>query len=101
MAIGAYTVALLMTHTSSNLSSSSWSPRRAAGLGLIIGLPATRLKGPYLAGMTLLLALAVPPDRRLVDRRVRRRPGLTTTVPTGSGTVNPEEWLAWIQIAAP
>lgn len=29
--------------------------------GLIVGLPATRLRGPYLAGMTLAFAFAVPP----------------------------------------
>ena len=33
---------------------------RGGGGGLVVGLPATRLKGPYLAGMTLLFALAVP-----------------------------------------
>jgi branched-chain amino acid transport system permease protein len=64
----------------------------------VIGLPATRLKGPYLAGMTLLFALAVPsiadkwPDTFGGDQ------GLTTTVPTAPGSLGAEEWLAQIQI---
>ena len=29
-------------------------------VGLLLGLPATRLRGPYLAGMTLAFAVAFP-----------------------------------------
>ena len=62
MAVGAYTVALLMTHTQMNFFLELLaSIGAAATLGLIIGISATRLKGPYLAGVTLLLALALPP----------------------------------------
>ncbi len=62
MAVGAYTVALLMTHTQLNLVLElALSVGAAAVLGLVIGISATRLKGPYLAGVTLLLALALPP----------------------------------------
>ncbi len=67
-------------------------------LGLLIGIPATRLKGPYLAGMTLLLALALPPIADKWSTTFGGDQGLTTTVPTAPGTLNPEEWLAWIQI---
>ena len=52
-----------MTHTQMNFF---LEPLAAIGsaaiLGLIIGISATRLKGPYLAGVTLLLALALPPS---------------------------------------
>src|ERR1039457_3799868 len=57
-AVGAYTVALLMTHTQLNFFVELLAAiGAAAALGLAIAIPATRLKGLYLAGMTLLLAL--------------------------------------------
>ncbi|MGD0379758.1 MAG: branched-chain amino acid ABC transporter permease [Acidimicrobiales bacterium] len=99
MAVGAYTVALLMTHTHLNfIIELLASIGSAALLGLVIGIPATRLKGPYLAGMTLLLALALPPVADKWSTTFGGDQGLSTTVPTAPGTVNPEEWLAWIQI---
>ena len=99
MAVGAYTVALLMTHTQLNfLVELLLSIGAAAFLGLLIGIPATRLKGPYLAGMTLLLALALPPIADKWSTTFGGDQGLSTTVPIGPGTINPEEWLAWLQI---
>lgn len=99
MAVGAYTAALLMTHTHINfLVELLASIGAAAFLGLVIGIPATRLKGPYLAGMTLLLALALPPIADKWSTTFGGDQGLTTTVPAAPGSINPEEWLAWIQI---
>ncbi len=99
MAVGAYSAALLMTHTHLNLLIELVAAIGAAGLlGLVIGIPATRLKGPYLAGMTLLLALALPPIADKWSTTFGGDQGLTTTVPSAPGSINPEEWLAWIQI---
>jgi branched-chain amino acid transport system permease protein len=99
MAVGAYTVALLMTHTQLNFIVELLAAVGvAAVMGLIIGIPATRLKGPYLAGMTLLLALALPPIADKWSNTFGGDQGLTTIVPTAPGTLNPEEWLSWIQI---
>ncbi|HEY3842785.1 MAG TPA: branched-chain amino acid ABC transporter permease [Acidimicrobiales bacterium] len=99
MAVGAYTVALLMTHTELNFIVELLAAVGvAAVMGLIIGIPATRLKGPYLAGMTLLLALALPPIADKWSDTFGGDQGLTTIVPTAPGTLNPEEWLSWIQI---
>lgn len=99
MAVGAYTVALLMTHTQLNFIVELLAAIGAAAvLGLVIGVPATRLKGPYLAGMTLLVALALPPIADRWTTTFGGDQGLTTTVPNAPGTINPEEWLAWIQI---
>ena len=99
MAVGAYTVALLMTHTQLNFIVELLAAIGAAAvLGLVIGVPATRLKGPYLAGMTLLVALALPPIADRWTTIFGGDQGLTTTVPNAPGTINPEEWLAWIQI---
>jgi branched-chain amino acid transport system permease protein len=99
MAVGAYTMALLMTHTQLNFIVELLAAIGAAAvMGLLIGIPATRLKGPYLAGMTLLFALALPPIADKWSTTFGGDQGLTTTVPNAPGNINPEEWLAWIQI---
>jgi branched-chain amino acid transport system permease protein len=99
MAVGAYTVALLMTHTQLNfILELLVATGAAAALGLLIGIPATRLKGPYLAGMTLLFALALPPIADKWPATFGGDQGLTTIVPTAPGSINPQEWLSWIQI---
>jgi len=99
MAVGAYTMALLMTHTQMNFIVELLAAiGAAAAMGLVIGIPATRLKGPYLAGMTLLFALALPPIADKWSTTFGGDQGLTTTVPNAPGNINPEEWLAWIQI---
>ena len=61
MAVGGYTTALLMT----NYSISLWIavPAAIVGAGLagaLLGIAAARLSGPYLAGTTLVIALAIP-----------------------------------------
>jgi branched-chain amino acid transport system permease protein len=88
-----------MTHTATNfVLELAAAAGVAAVAGVIIGLPATRLKGPYLAGMTLLFAVALPsvadkwPDTFGGDQ------GLTVIAPTAPGSLGQEEWLAWIQI---
>lgn len=100
MAVGAYTVALLMTHTQLNFIVELVAATGAAAfVGLIIGIPAARVKGPYLAGMTLLFALSLPAIADKWSNTFGGDQGLTTTVPTAPGTINPQEWLSWIQIA--
>ena len=61
MAVGGYSTALLMT----NYKFSLWvaipfSIIGAAIAGLLLGMAAARLSGPYLAGTTLVVALAIP-----------------------------------------
>jgi branched-chain amino acid transport system permease protein len=99
MAVGAYTVALLMTHTSTNfVLELAAAAGVAAAAGIVIGIPATRLKGPYLAGMTLLFALALPSIADKWPATFGGDQGLTTTVPTAPGSLSAEEWLALIQL---
>ena len=99
MAVGAYTLGLLMTHTSTNFILELVAAAGvAAAAGVLIGLPATRLKGPYLAGMTLLFALAVPSIADKWPATFGGDQGLTVSAPTAPGTLGQEEWLAWIQI---
>lgn len=61
MAVGGYTAALLMI----NYKFSMWLAVPAAMIGagiagLLLGIAAARLSGPYLAGTTLVIALAIP-----------------------------------------
>ena len=61
MAVGGYSTALFMV----NLGISMWVAVPAAIVsaalaGLLLGIAAARLSGPYLAGTTLVIALAIP-----------------------------------------
>ena len=61
MAVGGYASALLITH----LGASIWvgflvAVFATAIFGLILGVAAARVSGPYLAGTTLVIALALP-----------------------------------------
>jgi branched-chain amino acid transport system permease protein len=99
VAVGAYTLAELEVHQSINLVFQLLiAVVIAAAVGLLIAIPATRLLGPYLAGMTLLLALALP---FLTDKYYDffgGDQGLVTLPPNAPGSIDPQKWLTWIQI---
>jgi len=99
MAVGAYTLGLFITHTGTNFVLELLAAAGvAAAAGVVIGLPATRLKGPYLAGMTLLFALAIPGIADKWSNIFGGDQGLTVSAPTAPGSLDQEQWLAWIQI---
>lgn len=60
MGVGAFTVAIWANHhaTTPIVVVLSLATLAGALVGLLLGLPATRLRGPYLAGMTLAFAVA-------------------------------------------
>ena len=104
MAVGAYTVALL-------IGNEGWSlvPALAASLvvtaavGIPVGAAASRLRGPYLAGATLALAVGLP---ALADRFPATFGGENGLVinppipPSFLGANFPlERWEAWIACA--
>ncbi len=61
MAIGGYATALIFNHLRWNLILILVAATVAAALtGGIVGVAAARLHGPYLAGATLMLAVALP-----------------------------------------
>ena len=76
MAIGAYTTALMLAHL-------GWpfvavlvvAAVVTAATGAIVGVAAARLRGPYLAGVTLMLGVALPFARVRLPVDSRRRPG--------------------------
>jgi branched-chain amino acid transport system permease protein len=61
MAVGGYSTALLMVNYQITLWIAVPASIIAAGIaGLLLGVAAARLSGPYLAGTTLVVALAIP-----------------------------------------
>jgi branched-chain amino acid transport system permease protein len=104
MAIGAYASALLLIHLHWPLELIfAASAVIAAVAGGIIGVAAARLRGPYLAGATLMLAVALP---SIADKYAGALGGdqglpLAITTPSWLGaTFPPTRWLAWIGCAA-
>jgi len=63
MGIGAYAAAIWAVHhtTTPLVGTLALATLVGAAVGFLIGLPATRLRGPYLAGMTIAFALAFEP----------------------------------------
>ena len=104
MAIGAYASALLLIHLDWPLELVfAASAVIAAVAGGIIGVAAARLRGPYLAGATLMLAVALP---SLADKYAgvfggdQGLPVAVTTPGLLGATFPPTRWLAWIGCAA-
>lgn len=104
MAIGAYASALLLLHLHWPLEAVfATSALAGAAAGGIIGVAAARLRGPYLAGATLLLAVALP---SLADKYAGVFGGdqglsVSVTTPPWLGvSFPPTRWLAWITCAA-
>jgi branched-chain amino acid transport system permease protein len=108
MAVGAYTMALLQEH---------WAPAPtnlqlvgllaaavavAAVFGAVVGVAAARLRGPYLAGVTLALALGLPTlasyDR--LSSTLGGSSGLTVLPPVPPSGVDDSRWQAFICCAA-
>lgn len=103
MAVGAYSTALL-------LQNQQWplavvlivSTAITAVVGLLVGVAAARLRGPYLAGVTLALALGLPTlaNYHGLENQLGGANGITVTPassPLALGdSFPPERWQAWI-----
>ena len=104
MAIGAYAAALLLMHLHWPLELIFVaSAAFAAVAGGIIGMAAARLRGPYLAGATLMLAVALPSVADKYAGVFGGDQGLTLAITTPGwlgATFPPTRWLAWITCAA-
>lgn len=101
MAVGAYTTALLMAHTSVPLGVEILAGGVIGALfGLVIGPAAARLRGPYLAGVTLALALALPEVAVRWQSIFGGEQGIPVNPPTAPGSMPAEQWLSWICLIA-
>jgi branched-chain amino acid transport system permease protein len=100
MAVGAYAAALLTLH----LNWPVWAVFPASAVitavaGGVVGVAAARLSGPYLAGATLLLAVALPSLALQFPGVFGGDQGLsiTVTAPARLGATFPlTRWQAWV-----
>src|SRR5450631_294201 len=106
MAVGAYTTSLLLKVQPQfpfplTLLAAIVSTGLAGG---IIGVAAARLRGPYLAGATLALAVGLPQLAIHFGGVLGGNQGLNVAPPTApaalGGNFPEEQWLAWIAIVA-
>jgi branched-chain amino acid transport system permease protein len=106
MAVGAYTTSLLLKEQPQLpfLLTLLASIVTAALAGGIIGVAAARLRGPYLAGATLALAVGLPQLAIHFGSVLGGNQGLNVAPPAAPAALGgdfPEErWLAWIAIVA-
>jgi branched-chain amino acid transport system permease protein len=105
MAIGAYTTALLIGHWPLVLALLA-AVVVSAVAGLLVGAAAARLRGPYLAGATLALAVGLPELANYgpLTKTLGAQNGLSVAPsppPLALGEEFPlERWQAWITCAA-
>ncbi|GIG70045.1 branched-chain amino acid ABC transporter permease [Phytomonospora endophytica] len=74
----------------------------AGALGLLLGLAAARLTGPYLAGLTLALVIALPSAANVIPALSgdQGRAAPFFAVPDGlASLIVVEQWHAWLAIA--
>jgi branched-chain amino acid transport system permease protein len=105
MMIGAYTTSVLLTrYPGVPLILMLVASIVTTGIaGAIVGLAGARLRGPYLAGATLALAVALPQVPSHFASVFGGNQGLTVVTPAPPaflGNFPPEQWLAWITLAA-
>jgi branched-chain amino acid transport system permease protein len=104
MAIGAYAAALLLLHLHWPLEIvfAASVVITAAG-GAFFGVAAARLRGPYLAGATLMLAVALPSVADKYPGVFGGDQGLNISITTPAflgATFPPTRWLLWLTSAA-
>jgi branched-chain amino acid transport system permease protein len=104
MAIGAYAGALILLHLHWPLELVfAAGAAGAAVAGGIVGVAAARLRGPYLAGATLMLAVALPSVADRYQSVFGGDQGLSIAIVTPGWlgvTFPPERWVAWVSCAA-
>src|SRR6202034_12356 len=104
MFVGAYATALIVMHLNWNLALVILASAVVAGAaGAIMGVAAARLRGPYLAGATLMLAVALPTLADQYTGVFGGDQGLSVSINTPAflaATFPPTRWLAWVTCAA-
>jgi branched-chain amino acid transport system permease protein len=112
MATGAYAAAFTLQWFSNHNVTTQWglvvallvAAAVTAVLGLVIGLAAARLRGPYLAGLTLAVAVAVPAITSAFKGVFNGDQGVSAPMqpaPDALGeTFSYEQWEAWFSIVA-
>lgn len=108
MAVGAYTVALSQNAFSDANILGGWvlyvslalGVAAAIVVGLIVGLAAARLRGPYLAGVTLAVAVTITAVTTIWSDVFNSDQGLSVYLEPPPGDVPMERWQAWLALGA-
>jgi branched-chain amino acid transport system permease protein len=112
MATGAYTVALSQNAFADANILGGWvlpvslllGVLATLIVGLVVGLAAARLRGPYLAGVTLAFAVVIPAITTTWSEIFNSDQGLSVYLeppPEGLGSAFPlERWQAWMALTA-
>ena len=100
-AVGAYTTAILMHH----YAIPYWATLPPAALicfvlGVLFGLPALRFEGPYLALVTLAMAVATPQVLKYFDNWTGGQQGLNLVKPSPPAAlgIDRDRWLYFITL---
>jgi branched-chain amino acid transport system permease protein len=105
MATGAYTLAMTQNALAGRGQWTLLVATLAAivvttAVGAVVGLAAARLRGPYLAGLTLAIAVVVPSITSTFDKTFNSDQGLSVALdppPLALGATFPyERWQAWL-----
>ncbi|WP_328462244.1 branched-chain amino acid ABC transporter permease [Actinoplanes sp. NBC_00393] len=96
MATGAYTLALAQNKWLNLPLSFLLAIVVTTAVGVVIGLAAARLRGPYLAGLTLAVAIVVPSVTSTFDETFNSDQGLSVVLDPPPGTIPMERWQAWL-----
>jgi branched-chain amino acid transport system permease protein len=106
MMIGAYTTSVLLQwHPDLPMLLALLASIATTGVaGAIIGIAGARIRGPYLAGATLALALALPQLPTHFASLFGGNQGIIVPAPAAPGVLGagfpPDQWLAWVCLAA-
>jgi branched-chain amino acid transport system permease protein len=112
MATGAYTMALCQNAFADAGTTGGWllpvslgaAVLAALAVGAVVGVAAARLRGPYLAGVTLAVAVVVPALTVTFDGVLNGEQGLAVPVEPPPAALGPyfpyERWQLWVAAAA-
>ena len=105
MAVGGYSSASMITHLGAPIWISFLVAIFAAGIfGLILGAAAARVSGPYLAGTTLVIALALPSVANRFESVLGGDVGLIVDFGTPPAWISNvievgyEQWQLWVAL---
>ncbi|MBU2662829.1 branched-chain amino acid ABC transporter permease [Actinoplanes bogorensis] len=96
MATGAYTLALWQNKFNLLLPGILVAILVTTAVGAVIGLAAARLRGPYLAGLTLAVAVVVPSITSTFDETFNSDQGLSVILNPPPDSMTVEQWQAWV-----
>ncbi|MFI5932924.1 branched-chain amino acid ABC transporter permease [Actinoplanes sp. NPDC051494] len=96
MATGAYTLALSVNAGWPLTLALTAAVLVTTAAGAVVGLAAARLRGPYLAGLTLAVAVVVPAITSTFDGTFNSDQGLSVALEPPPATVTVEQWQAWL-----